>query len=341
MTHARVLLLGDTHLGFDQPTRPRVERRRRGPDFHACFERALEPARAGQVDLVVHGGDLLYRSRVPPTLVQQALAPLRAVADLGIPVVIVPGNHERSAIPYPLLAAHPDLHILDRPRTLTLTVGELTVALAGFPYERRGVRERFGELLAATGWRGTPADVRLLCLHQLVEGSRVGVQEHVFREGTDIIRCADLPATGFAAVLTGHIHRFQILTRDLAGRRLPLPVVYPGSTERTSFAEREEPKGYVILEVGAGPGPGGHVHRWRFHELPARPMVELEVDLRGLERAAATRQLRARLRELDPEAVVRVRLRLTDLDLHRHLSCARVRALAPPTMNLTLAGPPT
>ena len=27
----RILLLADTHLGFDEPRRPRVQRRRRGP----------------------------------------------------------------------------------------------------------------------------------------------------------------------------------------------------------------------------------------------------------------------------------------------------------------------
>ena len=61
----RVLFVSDTHLGFDLPARPRVDRRRRGPDFFACFERALEPALRGEADVVVHGGDLLYRSRVP------------------------------------------------------------------------------------------------------------------------------------------------------------------------------------------------------------------------------------------------------------------------------------
>ena len=53
----RVLLIADTHLGFDLPLRPRVERRRRGPDFFANFDRALEPARRGKVDLLVHGGE--------------------------------------------------------------------------------------------------------------------------------------------------------------------------------------------------------------------------------------------------------------------------------------------
>ncbi len=99
----KVLLLADTHLGFDLPSRPRVKKRRRGPDFFVNTRLALEPALRGRVDLVVHGGDLLYRSKVPARLVAQAIEPLLEVADAGVPVVLVPGNHERSALPYPLL----------------------------------------------------------------------------------------------------------------------------------------------------------------------------------------------------------------------------------------------
>jgi hypothetical protein len=36
----RILLIADTHLGFDLPFRPRINRRRKGPDFFANFERA-------------------------------------------------------------------------------------------------------------------------------------------------------------------------------------------------------------------------------------------------------------------------------------------------------------
>jgi DNA repair exonuclease SbcCD nuclease subunit len=92
----RVLFLADTHLGFDLPSHPRVSRRRRGHDFFDSFERALEPARLGQVDVVVHGGDLWYRSRVPTWLAEAALAPLKRVASAGVPVLLVLGNHERA-----------------------------------------------------------------------------------------------------------------------------------------------------------------------------------------------------------------------------------------------------
>ena len=91
----RILLLADTHLGFDLPFRPRVERRRRGHDFFANTERALEPALRGEVDPVVHGGDLFYRTRVPPALVELALAPLLRVAQAG--VIVLQSNARAAA----------------------------------------------------------------------------------------------------------------------------------------------------------------------------------------------------------------------------------------------------
>jgi exonuclease SbcD len=56
--------------------------------------------RGREVDVVVHGGDLLYRSRVPAWLAE-TLAPLGRPAESGVPVLLVPGNHERSRMPFP------------------------------------------------------------------------------------------------------------------------------------------------------------------------------------------------------------------------------------------------
>jgi DNA repair exonuclease SbcCD nuclease subunit len=328
----RVLLVADTHLGFDLPLRPRVERRRRGPDFFRNFDIALEPALRQEVDLVVHGGDLLFRSRVKPWLVERAVAPLLRVADCGVPVVLVPGNHERSRIPFPMLVAHPDVHVLDRPRTLRFEIRGRTLAVSGFPCVRNGIRDRFGELVAETGGSRTPADIRLLCFHQTVEGATVGPAGYSFRYGADVIRGRDIPA-GFAAVLAGHIHRHQVLTADLAGRRLAAPVFYPGSVERTSVAERDETKGYLTL----GLGDGGTVEDWTFHRLPARPMVDVTVAADGADPARFERRLREDLARVDPDAVVRL---CPDGELAPELRpllrAESLRALAPPTMTVSL-----
>ena len=183
MDFLRVLLLADTHLGFE----------RRGPDFFANFLTALQPALRGEVDVVVHGGDVFFRSRIPPSLVVQAFQPLAQVAARGVPVLVVPGNHERSHIPHPLLAVHRGVHIFDRPRTFVLPFACGPVAFSGFPYAH-DVRARFPELLRETGPPARDAAVRLLCMHHAVEGARVGTPEFVFDRGPDVVRGRDLPA---------------------------------------------------------------------------------------------------------------------------------------------------
>jgi DNA repair exonuclease SbcCD nuclease subunit len=332
----RLLLVADTHLGFDLPLRPRIERRRRGPDFFARFEQALEPALRGEVDLVVHGGDLLFRSKVRPSLVLDALEPLFRVADAGVPVCIVPGNHERSAIPYGLLARRERICVFDTPRTFELELSGSSVALSGFPFMRERARERFGALVEETGWRDCAAAVRLLCLHQIVEGARVGPTGYTFRRGDDVIPGRDVPA-GFAAVLCGHVHRAQVLRSDLAGRALAAPVYYPGSVERTSFAEQDETKGCYLLEL-RGDEQGGAVVREQFRPLDARPMSTVEIDSTGLAPRRLESAIRAALGGLPRDAVVRLRIagELGD-DGREVLGAASLRRLAPPTMNLELA----
>ena len=267
----RVLLLADSHLGFDLPVRPRVKRRRRGEDFLANHRRALSPALAGRVDVVVHGGDLFHRSRVPASLVFQAFQPLLEVAELGVPVFVVPGNHERSRIPHDRFAAHPNLHIFRGPETRVVEVEGARVAVVGFPYHRRRIREQFPRMLNETGWNRKEADLRLLCMHHCVEGAQVGPSDYTFRHAPDVIRCSDLPRE-FAAVLSGHIHRHQVLRESLQGRPLPTPVLYPGSVERTAFAEMGEEKGVLLLEVSPDED-GGRLVQHDFLPLPARPMM--------------------------------------------------------------------
>ena len=336
----RILFLADSHLGFDLPVHPRVDRRRRGHDFLANHERALTPALAGEVDLVVHGGDIFHRSRVPPSLVYQAFRPLVEVADSGVPVFVVPGNHERSRIPHARFASHPNLHIFHRPMTVAVQIRQVRVAVAGFPYVRRGIREGFPRVLEETGWRREDADLRLLCLHHCVEGATVGPSDYTFRESADVIRCTDLPED-FAAILSGHIHRHQILRSDLEGRPLPTPVIYPGSIERTAFAEMDEEKGFVLMDVEAD-SAGGHLVHQIFRRLPARPM--LMRDLRpdagpstDWNRDELETRLAALVSTAPRDAVLQVRVHGgVPQEIRGAFSAPRLRTLFPPQMNLQL-----
>ncbi len=331
----RILLIADTHLGFDLPFRPRIQRRRRGPDFFDNYERALRPALEREVDFVVHGGDVFFRSRIPMALVEMAMNPLIRVADIGVPVYIVPGNHERSRIPLHLWARHPKIQIFDRPRTFLHMVGDTSIALSGFPFTRR-IRDAFQGLVEKTGYRDVNADVRFLCLHQVVEGAQVGAINYTFRRGPDIIRGKDIPGT-FNAVLAGHIHRWQILTHDLQNLPLAAPVIYPGSIERTSFVERNEEKGYVVVEFDHSTTLGKQ-QEILFKPLPTRPMIVLRLEANGRSAGDVERWLRDRFSELDHDSVVQVKpLGSVSDQILQILSASNLRSLAPPSMNVSLA----
>jgi DNA repair protein SbcD/Mre11 len=345
----RVLFVSDTHIGLDWPARPRVVRRRRGDDFFENFERALEPARAGEVDVVVHGGDLLYRSRVPAWLAETALAPLKRLASSGVPVLLVPGNHERGRIPYPLLAVHEGLHVFDRPGSVVLDAGGVRVAFIGFPYTD-DIRRRFPQMLAAARSQNTTADVgacgggeraiasrsaasgggppraliNVLCLHQCVEGATCGPGNFTFRFGADVIRTADLPRD-VAVTLSGHIHRHQVL-RPVS----TAPVIYAGSVERTSFAEAPETKGFVVLQLTQS-GLGSY----EFRPLPARPMVARTVHFDDADPVGAHARVAAVIDSTPHDAVVQ--LRVTGA-MPATLTAAALRAMAG-ARTVTLAVP--
>lgn len=333
----RILFCADTHLGFDEPIRPRVQRRRRGPDFFDNFQRLLDAARDRRVDLVIHGGDLFFRSRVPPPIVDRVYRMLQSFAAHGIPVLIVPGNHERSVLPSSLFLSHPNIHVFVRPETRVFDLTGTKVAVTGIPCERDDVRRRFRPVLDRTGWADVDCDVRFLCLHQAIEGARVGPSEFTFRSGNDVVRMADLPSE-FDAVLAGHIHRAQVLSR-----RRPdgtsMPILYPGSIERTSFAEMREPKGYLDLTLGGAPGPGRRHLAFDFVLLPARPMHDLVLGP-GLDDPGEARAfLESRLALLDPDSVVR--LRWADevpFEARSAVTGALLREVTPTTMNLMLGG---
>jgi len=327
---ARIVLFGDTHLGFDLPGRARIDRRRRGHDFAANFHRVIAHIRRTRPDAVVHGGDVFHRSRVPAQVVEEGLSGLAGIAELGIPVYIVPGNHDRSKLPASLWLGHPNLHVFREPGTAVIEAGGMRIAMGGFPFAWGDLRPRFGDLLAATGLTATEADARFLCMHHTVSGAAVGPSGHIFRSGPDVVPMKELPAT-LTAVLSGHIHRRQELRRE--GRP---PVFYPGSIERTSFAERDEAKGFLDITVAVPEGEPARVVRSEFVELPARPMVDVELPA-CLAAADVAAYLASEGRRHPGDAVVRISAAAPAPGVVAQLTADRLRAAFPPSMNVQLA----
>ena len=316
----RILHLADSHIGADLPARPRSNRPRRGDDFIASYRQVLATAERDDVDLVVHAGDVFDQPDVTDTALAAASQPLLQLATAGIPVVIVPGNHERSALPASLLLSHPNLHVVREPATLCLALRGVRVAVAALPCIRRSAARRFADALADTRWRQARAEVRILVAHQTFESATCGPAGYRFRSGDDVVERDAVPAE-FHYVAAGHIHRHQVL--DTPHEHGP-PIVYAGSCDRISLAERDEPKGAVLVEHV------GDRLAFAFQEHAVRSMVLVPIDVSGRNQAQIRTDVCQRLGALPPGAVAHVRLTgestwraLRGLDLARRARAAR------------------
>jgi len=316
----RILHTADSHVGAALPSRPRSDRPQRGEDLVDSFERVVRHAAGNNVDLVIHAGDLFNRSKPTSRALWAAAKPLLDLAVAGIPVVIVPGNHERSKIPACVLLSHPNVHIITEPTTLTFRLWGTRVAVAAFPFLRQDSGIRFAGALHATGWYEARADVNILAVHQTFESATCGPADFRFRSGVDVVERGDVPA-GFDYVAAGHIHRHQTLATPFADGP---PIVYCGSPDRISFAETREPKGFVLIEAQAG----RLVHAFVEHEV--RPMSTVSLNVTALTPKQTCDRIEEIVRELPDRSVARLRLGGAGSDtLNGYGLSRRIRALRP------------
>lgn len=242
----RILHVSDTHLGLRQRVRGAPGGWSRADDHLSALRAALDLAL--DVDLVVHTGDLYDRSRPPGTTVAATAALLVATAR-RVPVVVLAGNHDRRGLSATVPLTTPGLHVVDHARHLR--VAGLALAVVPFLADADG--------WAAAARRAVGGGADLLLCHQAVDGCQVPGFTFRARVQRDTLGERHLPP-GVDHLLCGHLHPRQVVQVGHA------TVVMPGSTERTSFVERDQVKGAALWELERAP-------RWRWLDLPARPMV--------------------------------------------------------------------
>lgn len=293
----RILHTGDSHIGADLPLCRRRPGRRRGDDLIDSFNRVVDRAIELDVQVLLHCGDLFDMPRPHIGALNAAGDALLRAADAGMEVVVIPGNHERCAIPMTLQMTHGRIRILDKPQTLTFRIGGLSVSISGFPCLRKRAREDLSAAIEQTQWQANGADIRLLALHEAFESATCGPGDFRFRHGESVSLRGDVP-DAFDYVACGHIHRRQDLHTPNGGP----PIVYCGSPDRIAFAEVGEPKGCVLIEQNGC----GLVHRFIEHDV--RFMCVCPLDVTGLSSSGIEAAVEAIATQLPGSAVAQIRL---------------------------------
>ncbi len=250
-------------------------------------------------DAVLLAGDVFDRA-VPPAEAVELLDDIlhRVVVDLGVPVVMIPGNHDdprRLAFGARMLAAA-GLHIGDSPlgRVIRLADahGEVAIVAAGYAsplaLAQQAAGADFADHDAAFAWLApqlqtlcttfcttlcTPTRRRVLVAHAFVAGGTESESERQISVG-GTGQIAAHRFAGFDYVALGHLHRPQAL----AGGRIR----YSGSPLAYSSSEAGQQKEVLLVELDAA----GAVTTEAIPLRPLRTVRLLRGNFAALHRAA-------------------------------------------------------
>ena len=289
-----VLLTADNHLDPSavQYGPRRFERKR---DFQHCFDVLVNFALDNRPDLFLIGGDF-YDGILPGNPTRAYVTEqFKRLHEKGVKVVLVSGHHdtprsvEQGVSPLSVHARTGHVYFMNDPHPTPkiFYLENTTVNVTGMslnPGLDPDQDPLSGKKLEPTG------DVNIFLTHYPIEGF-----EGYFGQETHIAK-SSIPRE-FQLFASGHLHRHQKNTIN------GTPVIYPGSTERASFNEEGDKKGFCWLELDKT-----GILQDEFHPTPARPMQTLDTRVTG-EGGSLTRQIQDVLeKQLDNEKILRVRV---------------------------------
>lgn len=248
---ATLLAIGDVHLGT-RPSRLPPELADQGVDPaeltpEAALRAAVERAVAERVDAVLFAGDVVESTNARFEALRPLEAAVRRLAEAGIPVLAVAGNHDVEALPRLARMIEGFRLLGEGGRWEAHAIapdGEPVAEIVGWSFPERVVRHSpVAELLGAPLPPAAPGVARLGLLHADLDA----------RDGTYApVAASELARARLDAWLLGHIHA---------------PSLAPGP--------EGVPRGYLGSLVGLDPTEVGRHGPWRIRILPGR-RVETE-----------------------------------------------------------------
>ncbi len=302
MKAVKILHFADAHIDMVNYGRhdPQSGLPLRVMDFLKSLDTIVDTAIREKVDLVLFAGDA-YKDRSPaPTFQREWGRRIIRLAQAGIPVLLLVGNHDLSPA---LGRAHalesfdtlqvPKVRVVDRPvflkpddlwglplqiiaipwvsRSGLMANMEMSAAKPQRVYEE--IEARLTEVVQEWLASADPEVPVVLAAHASVQGAKYGGERMVML-GADLVLPGSLvadPRLSYTAL--GHIHKAQ----DVNEKKQP-PVVYPGSIERVDFGEAADDKFFVLAHVQ------NHKTRVEWRKLEqVRPFLTRQVSLESPE----------------------------------------------------------
>ena len=350
----KLLHTADIHLGFKTYGRRDGESglNTRLLDVQRSFDAMVERALAEDIDVFLFCGDAYHTADPTPTQQKLFATCLQPIADAGIPIVLVTGNHDHPVtfgrassldifehlqgevyfhrkpaeavqvvdtksgplqlipLPWPVRS-----QIVTREAYRSMTPDQLRqfIETTYVDYVQRRAQDILdgadGQRKDGTAVPLSPDRPTVLAGHVTVQGAKIAGSERTSMLASEPkFTVGQLAVSPIDYVALGHIHRSQ--NRNPDGHP---PVVYSGSIERVTFKERDETKGFCLVDIDPQAAAPTRT-TLSYVETPARPFCALRVNARDA--AHPTERIVQAIEGADvKDAVVRVRYEVDETQI--------------------------
>jgi len=312
----KVLHVADTHLGYSayrKATEDGINQREM--DAYDAFKQFVDYAIKSKPDLILHAGDLFDSVRPNNRAITFAMDQLIRISEARIPFVVIAGNHEHPKLKetghifsifdhiehvYPVYNA--------KYETLSFKINNEKIMVHAVP--QCELKKQFDNELKKLK-PDSNADYNIFVSH----GAVTGIKEFSMNEFNELFIPTKNLSEDFDYIALGHFHRFTKLASN---------AFYSGSTERFTFTDAPDKKGFLELEFSNGK------LKHKFIELENRSMVDPKpIKCSNLKLAEVMKKIKETVKEIKPKEKT-FRITLDDLPAHiyRGIDFGEIRKLS-------------
>ena len=311
----RILHLADTHLGYSayrKATEAGINQRE--IDTYDSFVQCIDYAVKTKPDLVLHAGDLFDSVRPTNRAIAVALQQLLRLSKEKIPFIVISGNHETPKLRETgnifTIFEHLD-HVYpihdNRYETVSIETKKETTMIHAIPQclTPKEFDVNFKKIAI-----DNKVDFNFLIAH----GAVAGIKEFRMNEFNELFIPVKNIQQDFDYIALGHYHMYTKLQEN---------AFYAGSTERFSFSEASNQKGFLEINLG-------QKLKHQFIPVNIRIMVDVPpLDCSALNAEQIIRKTKETILSIGPkDKIIRIRLENIPSHVQRGIDFHQLRSLS-------------
>ena len=300
----KIIHFSDLHIGYTRYSKGidlETGLDNRIVDFLNTFDELVNYALEENIDLVIFAGDA-YKDRNPSQTHQKEFAKrLLKLTKANIPVALVVGNHDMpgnkgraTALDiFPTMNVD-NITVIDKLQLYELkTKSGIQIQILGMPWIRKGslisrlsnikkdiTIEDLNKQIIQTLDNSLEKEISKInksipCIfsgHLTVMEAKTST-ETLISIGSDYMYPAQFFARPeFEYVALGHVHKDQVLIESP-------PVIYSGSLERVDFGEKNDIKGFYVIEIEPKKSQGNRLVSYKKVPVSARNFREYIINI--------------------------------------------------------------